>query len=238
MKKIAIFTEGKTEMEFVDLLIRSIAGEINITVARCDLIGQDLISHKFLSVVENGNLISHCLLVDCHGDEGGRRVKKKVKEHLKSLHENGYEKVIGLWDLRPNFSYLDLARVRNELYTYIPTKYCKCSLHLSVMEIESWFLQDRSHFTKIKPELTEEKIQSRLPLFADPNLYEKIETPAELLNDIYGLVGLSYKKTGNSIKRTISALDFTFLYMADCRSDSLRKFVSDVEVSLILKNRI
>jgi hypothetical protein len=172
------------------------------------------------------------------GDGGGSRVKNMVVENIESLHRNGYSDVFGLWDVYPNFEYHQLPQVRLGLPKFVPTRYARPHLHIAVMEMETWFLQDRGHFQKFNPLLNEAKISTIFPKPALPNDIELISRPAEKLNEIYQLAGERYlnsqgRKEGATLNRTIKSLDIAWMFLTPSElSNSLELFVRDVAAVL------
>ena len=86
---------------------------------------------------------------------------------------------------------------------------------IAVMEIETWFLSETTHYERINSKLTQALITAnRSSLGADPFVddMEQVLKPAELLNDIYQLVRLNYSKKKSVRERTISKLDMAEIY--------------------------
>lgn len=90
------------------------------------------------------------------------------------------------------------------------------SATLAVMETETWFIAETSHYERINPKLTRPFIEANIdniegnvnPFVCSP---KAIYDPAETLKSIYKLVGLIYEKDANHRRRTINALDYSFL---------------------------
>ncbi len=102
----------------------------------------------------------------------------------------------------------------------IPTKPIKPTYIFSIMEIETWFIAEYTHFTKVDPALTcsfIENITGFDPSTDDPQM---INHPAGDLDSIYRLVGKSYDKNpahrsdpNNKLQTACTILDYDFLYL-------------------------
>ena len=81
------------------------------------------------------------------------------------------------------------------------------------MEIETWFIGELNHYSKIDTELTVNYIKNNLiDLESIDNFEKDIFHPADTLHQIYQLKGMAWKKRENQIKRTINSLDYENLY--------------------------
>jgi len=171
--------------------------------------------------------------VDCHGDGGGTRVKQMIVDNLEKLYEAGYSYVLGLWDLYPNYSIADAPRVIRNLNKFVPTKFATVFLHVSIMEIESWFLQERSHFSRVHRLLTTAIVASLMPPIRVPEDYEKIPHPAETLKCIYAFAGKTYDKSTRDILAVVDALDYNWIVLDQkSQSPSFAAFIASVENAL------
>lgn len=222
VKKAAIFVEGQTEMVFVERLLKEIAGEHKITLKTVSA-GSNLV---LTGPGNEDDKSFFALIVDCQGDS---RVKSKILDNRTGLIRESYEVAIGLLDLYP-LPKSDLPKVIQGLNTRVPTKDLVICFCLSVMEIESWFIQEHTHFERIDPSLTRETIRNSVGYDPEAELAEDIEHPSELLRDIYSLVGMGYSKRKRQVERTVDALDYEILYLhTKDQSKSLKYFIGHID---------
>ena len=162
MNKLAAFVEGRTEALFIKKLIEEIAGKNNVEIEQQRIIGGSNI-RRSIQIVEaakpNTGQKYYVLIMDC-GDDSA--VKSRIIEEHENLTKSGYSKIIGMRDLRPDFTILDIAKLEMNLPKYIKTSLCPVVFVLSVMEIEAWFLAEVKHFHTIHPAITVAAIKSKL----------------------------------------------------------------------------
>jgi hypothetical protein len=213
MRKIAFFVEGNTEMLFVERLIEQIAEVNSVHIAKKRIRGGGKSGKHPLSITEVDAVADatsqqfFVLIYDCGNDA-------QVAERLKRQHANltaaGYEKIIGIRDVRPDFSKDEIPRLERVMRMYLKTSLAPVVFILSVMEVEAWFLAEYSHFEKIHPELTLELIHQETGLDLEALDVSTREHPAQDLTDIYSLRGEEYQKS-RAIS-TIESLDYAQLY--------------------------
>ncbi|QRM55310.1 hypothetical protein [Sinorhizobium sp. BG8] len=209
-EKIAIFTEGKTEQSFICKLIEHFAGNRAYHVTKSSAYGgrkTDFIEIRLQheGVAENEPHDFYFLVMNCGGEE---RVISMINDRIDGLIKNGYTHLIGVRDLRPNFTYDDYDRLREGSVKHFENKALKPLIVIARMEVEAWFIAENKHFIAIDEALTVEKILQDVGVNIAGDS-EIIETPATELHRIYGIVGKEYGKTGGDIQRTVDALDFS-----------------------------
>lgn len=211
MHKLAVFVEGYTEMLFVERLISEIAGTHNVIIEQIRIRGGSRVSLT-KSVVKAANPNTgqkyFILIVDCGGDN---QVKTRILDEHKNLTQSGYSKIIGMRDVRPDFTYNQVPQLEAGLRKYIKTSLIPVEFILAVMEIEAWFLAEINHYQKIDPSITVPTIKATLgfdPEFDDLALRTN---PTDDLNDAYMIGGKSYAK--NQITTTIEAIDYPSVYL-------------------------
>src|SRR5258708_2274501 len=154
MNKLAVFVEGYTEVVFVEKLIEEIAGEANVLIEHREIRGGSSARRTFARVraakPDTGQKY-FVMIVDCGGD---RLVKERIMEEHENLTRAGYEKSIGLRDVRPDFTHADIPRLEAGLRMYIKTSLIPVEFILAILEIEAWLLAEVTHFTKIDPAIT------------------------------------------------------------------------------------
>lgn len=227
MHKMAIFVEGQTEQIFIEKLVTEIAGANCVQFARTTVIG----SNRAIALgTPNPSPDLYVLIVNSGADNA---VASDVKENYDSLVKNGYSSIIGIRDVFPR-SAADIAGIRSYLGYGIKTNPIKVSFVLAVMEIEAWFLSEHTHFPRVHPELTLERIMSALNFDPSADDMTLRANPADDLHNAYKIVGLAYKKHKRQVQRTVDALDYAtlFLQMRN-RVSAIDELISAIERFLI-----
>ncbi|MEN8502068.1 MULTISPECIES: hypothetical protein [Paraburkholderia] len=214
MRRLAIFCEGMTEVVFVERLINEIAEKKKVVIEKKRIRGggkDGKVARSFRTIEATQQVVDqrlYVLLVDCGGDS---LVKTRIREEHSNLHNAGYEKVIGLRDVRPDFKKEDLKKLQIGLSYGISTKLVPIVFVLSVLEIEAWFLAEYNHFAAIDPAITADRITALLGF--DPRIDDVAdrEEPARDIELCYQLGGKTYTKA--DVTSTVDALDFGFLYL-------------------------
>lgn len=231
MKKLAIFVEGYTEVLFLERFIPAICGIHNVVIEHKEIKGggkKSGIPRRY-TTVKAAKPVTHekyfVLIVDCGGD---KLVAQNIKDEHKKLTDEGYSKIIGIRDVRPDFTHADIPKLEINLRKYIKTKLIPVEFILSVMEFESWFLAEYTHFEKIDPLLKVELIKKSLGF--DPSnddMQARLE-PQNDLNDCYLLVSKSYVKSDNS---TSDAIDYEHLYLeVQNKIPHLKKLIGCIDI--------
>ena len=108
---------------------------------------------------------------------------------------------------------LSLGQLRNGLRFGMKTKPIEVVFALGVMEIETWFLAEHTHFARVSPELTTELIKEKLGFDPSVENPEGRCHPSRDLHDIYCLVGFAYDKSKSNVQRTVDRLSYESLYL-------------------------
>lgn len=226
MKRLAIFVEGQTELYFTQKLIEEMAGYGKITfdlkVLRSGVI------HDLRSVgpaLENAEI--NIMIVDCGGDGS---VKSAILERKGRLISAGYSSIIGLLDLFPK-QLDELEKYKAGLAAGLDDENITIKIFIAVKEIESWFLNEHTHFLKISNVLTPCKIEELCGFNPASGCAEKeVHHPAVIIKRIYQFAGSDYRKKEKDTLRIISHLDFSEIYLSVReKSDSLAQFIEGVE---------
>lgn len=228
MRRIAFFVEGCSEMLFVEKLIHEIAGKNNVVIERGYIRGGNRIPKK-LQIFSGKGITTGCLyyvlILNCQGDH--QVVSRIMEEHLSFL-QNGYEKIIGIRDVRPDFLRSEISALRNSVSSILGGLPIATDMVLSEMEIEAIFLAETSHFQKISPAITVETIKNRLgfdPMTQDMQLRDD---PATDLGNCYAIGGRTYMK--QAVQDTIDALDFDRIYLEfPKKNNSVAQLVSSID---------
>ena len=214
MNKLAVFVEGYTDVVFVEKLVVEIAGEQNVLIERREIRGggaRSGIRRTFaqVSAARPGTGQKYyVLIVDCGGDH---LVKTRIIEEHENFDRGGYQKIIGLRDVRPDFTHADIPRLRRGLAHQIRTSLIPVEWVLAILEVEAWFLTEATHFPRIDPAITTAAIQATLGFNPETDPMDLRPTPADDMNDCYQIGGQVYQK-GNA-PTTVNALDIAAVYL-------------------------
>ncbi|VFM97937.1 MAG: hypothetical protein BECKG1743D_GA0114223_102735 [Candidatus Kentron sp. G] len=211
MKKLAIFTEGRTEQIFAEKLVLFLGDDAKVAV-RVERVegGRRREPRRIIEITGTKEPEGHeffVLIVDCGQDE---RVKSDILERYEGLAGAGYRHIVGIRDLAPHRRE-DLDRVRQGFQFKLPNDPITVSLILAIMETEAWFLAEHSHFSRLHEALTIERIRQEFgfdPMRDDMGLRDR---PASDLEDIYFLEKIPYQKTREQVERTVNSLDLSLL---------------------------
>jgi len=210
IRKIALVVEGLTEASFIEKFVREIFTEnqVSIRTIKRDTSkkGNNWVVISSESVTDNTKFFF--LIVNCSTDS---KVKSYINENRKTLIDEGFEKIVGLIDLYP-LEKSDFHKHSQGLYYRVPQVPIPTVFVISIMEIETWFLAETSHFERIHQAITVERINTDLGIDLGNIDFEEIPAPAKLLNDIYHLEGFAYRKRATNIQRTVDAIDYSRMY--------------------------
>lgn len=210
-RKLAFFVEGHTESAFVERLVEEIAGRRNVRVELRSLRGGTNVRRTFpidrAAPPDAGEKL-FVLIVDCGGDQ---LVKSRIDEEHENLTRSGYEKIVGLRDVRPNFTHAQIPQLERGLRFRIKTNLIPVEFVLAVLEVEAWFLAEATHFERIDPGLTAARIAADLGFDPSAEDMSARAAPAADLDRCYGLVGKAYEK--GRARDVVDALDFGEVYM-------------------------
>ncbi len=227
MKRLAIFVEGYTEQVFILKLLAKLAQQ--------RIVAFEIKSQKFgiLTTIRRSPLTNpdwYILIVNCNTDN---QVKTKIIESYSSLCLLGYDCIIGIRDIFPK-QHKDIERLEKNLMSGLPSGNIPILIHLAILEIESWFIEEISHFQRVDARLTHQVIAANGFDYERVNAAD-IPYPAETLDRIYQLVGKTYGKTKADIHRTIEALDFDAMTNAvRKKASSLHQVLNSIENTLDL----
>ena len=211
MKKVAFFVEGSTELTFLVRLLQNILTENQFVIEMRSMrgSGRDITSLNInrIGVIDENKRV-FILVTDCGSDS---TVKSYLLEERESLIKSGYSVLIGLQDLYP-LAKDEYRRLRDGLYYKAPQVPIRVEFVIAVMEVEAWFIAEKSHFLRRDRRLTNEFIFENLNLDLSTVPAEDILRPAETLRSIYQLVGGGYSKRSKQVERIINDLDYAELY--------------------------
>ncbi len=223
MRRLAIFVEGRTELLFIDRLIREVAERSQIAVHQRSIRGggKSGSPRKYIEIqtpVLGNDESFYVLIVDCGGDH---LVAQRVREEHQSLTNNGYDAVIGLRDVFPDFTKADVPRLRTMMRYGVRTKLIPVHFFLAVMEIEAWFLSEHNHFPLVDPAITVDAIHTNLGFNPElDDMSARLEAASDL-NDAYQIGAKSYVKGDG--RGTVDKLSYDYIYL------SLRDRIPDLQ---------
>lgn len=227
MKKVAVFVEGHTEADFIERLANEISGKKNVEISVFTKSSGDLISKKMRPVTSKGTFV---LIYNCCND---RNVQKFVSDHCEFLERDGYSMILGVRDAYPDFTQEKIVAFSSRINSFLKKKSSIVSFHVSIMEVEAWFLQEDKHFQLISKKLTPERIKNGVGFDVLNHSAEDIAFPSDLLNKIYQLEGLTYTKAAKTRMRTINALSYENLYLnIRNKLPSFNSFLTEFDKSL------
>lgn len=232
MNKMAIFVEGRTELEFDSKLIIEIArttGPITIEARKRRGLSHVGKMAERIWVHHTGPdsaASTHFFLVyNCAGES---TVKTRMIREYEHLVRAGYTRILCHRDLGPTMTYADLARFESGLRLGVKTRPFPPEFVLSVMGIEAWFLSEHTHFRHIDPTITVAAITAALKFDPSTDDMQLRMDPADDLDKCYALAGKHYDKLNT--QPTIEALDYVSIYceVAD-RFPHLRTLCREIE---------
>jgi hypothetical protein len=230
MRKLAIFVEGLTEQILVRRMLQAVLDRNRIAIQTVKITGGHNVRMSFtvMKAAHVDNLTDYYVLVyDCGGETN---VKGYLMAHRQKLVSSGYQMVLGLRDVYPNFEREDVAKLRKGLNYQLPQKGAHTRIHLAIMETEAWFLAEYRHLRKVSRKLTPEFIQKHLGFNPRTDNLEELDRPAEKMKEVYRLVGHDYTKKRDRLNAVVSKLDFRyFTHGLTDRLPSLDKFVTELE---------
>lgn len=230
MRKLAIFVEGLTEQILVRQMLQALLDRNRIAIQAVKITGGHNVRMSFTVMKAahvNRQTDYYVLIYDCGGETN---VKSYMLAHRQKLVSNGYQMVLGLRDVYPNFERKEVDKLQKGLNYRLPQKRARTHIHLAIMETEAWFLGEFHHLKRVSGKLTPEFIEKHLgfnPRTAD---IEARESPTHDLKAVYQLAGVDYTKKRDRLNAVVRKLDFKYFTHGLCeRMPSLDKFVSELE---------
>jgi len=217
LKKIAVFTEGQTELIFVREFLFRLIDPSKLSLQCYELLAHNLSPVPFSYSSPSPEV--HFMIINAQGDEG---VFSSIGEReIDLIEKGGYEKIIGLRDmysavyekLSPGLINDRVSRKLAQSYNLTiqnMTYSNKIKLYLAVMEIEAWFLAMYNIFQKIDSKLTVDFIKQNLGIDLK-NIDPQIEffKPSNQVQDIFGLHNMAYSKKKSEIESIVSKMDLS-----------------------------
>lgn len=236
MNKLAVFVEGRTEQVFIERLFKEIAGTNGLRIECYAASGGGSSGDRKLTQLHvscgTGDPKYYIMIVDCGTDN---RVKSDIADGYDGLISAGYSVIIGIRDVFPDFAFSEISRLRNGLGYKMKTKPIHVLFVLGIMEVESWFLAEHTHFARLDARLTPDNIKTTLGFDACVDCLELRNNPAADLNAAYRIAGYAYRKKGAQIERTVDLLDYAQIYLdTKSRFNDLTALITSFEDFLLL----
>lgn len=216
MRKVAIFTEGQTELIFVrEFLFRL------VDLSKLSLECWELLAHRRLFPVHYKyscpNPDIHFMIVNVGGDE---RVLSSIKDQERSLIEkSGYERIIGIRDMYSEaYRKLSPGMINENISNQFiqshnstiqkMTHHTRIKLYFAIMEIEAWFLAMYNIFQRIDSILTVGYIEEKLGFdlkTSDPQ--KEFYKPSNQVRYVLLLSGRQYDKKESDTENITSKME-------------------------------
>lgn len=212
MKKLAIFVEGQTEQLFIEKYVLALVQKQHLIIEKYELVGGKTSPRQMVQIqaaTPASEARFYVLIANCRTDG---RVISDIRDRYENLVCAKYAAIIAVRDVYP-IPKADLAKLRNGLEATLPKNPVPVTVVLGVMEIESWFLAEYTHFPKIHTSLDAAGIAKSFGFDPAKDDMQHRPNPADDLHKIYSQVGFAYRKTRAQINRTLNALDFGKLYL-------------------------
>jgi hypothetical protein len=230
MKKLAIFVEGLTEQILVRRMLDSVMDKHRIAVQTVKIMGGHNVRMSFtvMTAAHVDNLTDYYVLIyDCGGESN---VKGYLMAHREKLVASGYNMVIGLRDVYPNFTREEVGKLLRGLNFHLPQNKVPTRIYLAIMEIEAWFLGEYNHLKKVSRRLTPAYIEKHLGFNPASQNMEERDHPSLDMKAVYRLAGHDYTKKKDRLNAVVSKLDLNYFTHGLARKmPSLGKFVEGLE---------
>ncbi len=229
MKKIAIFVEGQTESIFIDAYLRELFSRNSISITSQKFSGGRRSPIRINTInAESTSLRTEYffLIIDCTSENN---VISYINDQYSSLISSNYTKIIGLRDVYPNINRSDIPKFKNTIENLFIGRPVPVKLILCIMEIESWFIFEETHFKRINSLLDDNLIRTNIGFDIMNENSEIINNPAKTLDDIYRIVRLRYSKSLKSAKRTVRCIDIANLYLKSKLNESFWEFKTEID---------
>lgn len=213
MKKMAVFVEGQTEQIFVEKLIEEVAGKKHLSIETRQARGGTGHKRTMKLIAVRASASDQRFFASIVNSGSDNRVKSDIVEQYEKLTEAGFRFIVGIRDVFPEFSYAEVPRLRTGLLYRVKTSPVQVVFVLGVMEVETWFITEYSHFPRMHKGLTIELIRTSLGFDPSVDDVQLRNHPSADLDAAYRLVGERYSKNRSSVRRTVNILDYERLYL-------------------------
>lgn len=208
MIKISFFVEGQTERIFIEKLLDKYFTHPEFEIESCRLIGDGI------QMVRKRNIYSgiqlYILIYDVGNDE--RVVSELLERSEYMISKQGYNMLLALKDLYPKTIQEKSKVITSIQRLFNKYKYKdKLKFILAIMETEAWFLAEFNLFSRINSRLTHTYINEKSNYDLVNDDPESYSHPAKIVDKIYRLVDLRYKKREEQSYKIAHNIDYDFL---------------------------
>jgi hypothetical protein len=237
MKKIAIITEGQTELILIRYILTQISdlSKISFECIKIQSGRQIPVNYDYT----NKHAEIHFLIANVEGDN---KVLSTIIEREKHFYKVGFERIIGIRDM---YSDEYKKRSSSSIYEIVNTSFInavnevlneqcnssKIGFYFSIMEVEAWFLLMHQVFNRIDSRLTLDMIEQNLKVnLAEIDPQECVFHPAIFIKKIFKLIGDEYDKTEDQVNRICANLNFEDYKNANngVKCSSFRDFYKEI----------
>lgn len=213
MRKLALFVEGQTEQILAQRLIEEIAGKHDVQIETVRAQGGSTLKSPRRFLPLNGHKPNgaryYVLICDSSCDSS---VVTDICEQYATLVQQGYHLALGLRDVFP-LAVASAPQIQMAMDKVLPKGSIPARVLLSITEVEAWFVAEETHYARINPNLTEDRIAAVLGAAPHTVNVEQLQQPSETLKRIYQTVGMTYAKNRRRVERTVDAIDCANLYL-------------------------
>lgn len=232
MKKLAIFTEGNTELLFAEAVINDLASQKKFVINTHNIMGskrnRNLIDITEITAKKVDDNTNFYIMIYNSGTDN--QVKSDLIEHYKGLEKAGYQKIIAMRDVYNDATRDELDRFRAGLNSNLPTGDIRIYFCLGVMEFEAWLLAEYTHFNKFNKGITLEKVHAECKIDLVNDDLSLLPNPSNSLKEIYWLANIHYNKNHKQLSEIFSCLDFYRIQSALCEKfEDLKRFYQELK---------
>lgn len=239
MRRIAIFVEGQSALIFVREMLFLLIDNSKLSFECWEWHEYELRLCLKLNHYHSPDPDIHFTIIDSRNDEG---VLTALKERERGLLERGFEKIIGLRDMySENYHKRAGSNINDQVTNAFINEWerviqemsepSKIKIHVSIMELEAWFLGMYSIFERINAKLSVDYILDKLGFdlrSVDPQ--KEFFHPAVNLGQVLDLVRLKYDKSRDHVEGICSRIkpgDFNEAF-ENGRCSSFKDFYGEI----------
>ena len=160
MKKLAIFVEGLTERLFAEALLRQVVDAKKLNIEVYQATGGRTTPRRLTLISKTAASAEQIYYIQIVESCNDSRVGSDVRDRYSDLVRAGFQSIIAIRDVYPECVHADIPTLRRALAYRLPTKPILVTFILGVMEVESWFLAEHTHYPKIHANLTVPRIMT------------------------------------------------------------------------------
>ena len=210
MRRIAIFVEGQSALIFVRQMLFLLIDNSKLSFECWEWHKYELRLCLKFNHYHSPDPDIHFTIIDSRNDEG---VLTALKERERGLLERGFEKIIGLRDMySENYHKRAGSNINDQVTNAFINEWerviqemsdpSKIKIHVSIMELEAWFLGMYSIFERINDKLSVDYILDKLGFdlrSVDPQ--KEFFHPKVKLVQVLDLVNLKYDTSRDHIEK-------------------------------------